>query len=212
MPENVGRPILVQLIQRRVRSALPDFDVTGLPEVFPFGEEHLRQAEREPTIRIVLRDLSNKFNEIVFGPADHYKIVSPHEELRKRLQDRWDAELIAAKKLIESEFQTRPSLIPEVQTSLDRWLTFLRAFGKNDGKAEKYAFFFIFSERSKERGDYRFNGLGRRRPQDGRQLRPLRLFECNSTRRPQCAWNRYRGMACRKKMEADRLAEEDRLF
>ena len=73
-----------------------------------------------------LRNLSNKFNEIVFGPADHYKIVSPHEELRKRLQDRWDAELIAAKKLIESEFQTRPSLIPEVQTSLDRWLTFLK--------------------------------------------------------------------------------------
>jgi hypothetical protein len=139
MPGRLSRPHLEQLIQRRVRAALGTFDPTGLPATFPFDDEHLRQLEREPTIRMCLRKLSTWFNEIVFLPSATPRPPQPKQELPQppqvddrltaQLRARWDTELAGAKKQIEKEYQTRPALIPEIQTALDRWLSYLMAEG-----------------------------------------------------------------------------------
>src|SRR5262249_46463303 len=121
---------LERIIERRVRARLGDFDPTGLPPIFPFSEENLRQLEGQPTVRACLRRLSEWFNEAVFGPPslpveEKDKTLSQTSPLLAILDARWHAEVSSARKLLEGDVP-RPSLIPEVQTALERWLAYLR--------------------------------------------------------------------------------------
>ena len=69
MPDRIAPKFIVQLVERRVRSALGDFDPTGLPPNFPFAESQLRQLEGEATIRNCLRRLSGWFDALQGVPC-----------------------------------------------------------------------------------------------------------------------------------------------
>jgi hypothetical protein len=142
MPDRVHSKYLVELVQRRVRSALGDFNSTGLPPYFPFDESQLRELEKEPTIRACLRKLSGWYNETVFStstpvsppprttPAPPVPPLPPpvQERLAQQLRLRWETELAGARKIIQGN-APRPSLIPQVQNALFYWLTYLREQG-----------------------------------------------------------------------------------
>jgi hypothetical protein len=129
MPQRVPREHLERIVERRVLARLGDFDPTGLPPIFPFSEENLRQLEGEPTVRACLRRLADWFNEAVYGKPSRQgdekdKTVPQPPPLLVILDARWRAEVASARELLEGD-TPRPSLIPEVQTALERWLAYL---------------------------------------------------------------------------------------
>jgi hypothetical protein len=141
MPDHIPREQLERIIERRIRPALQDFDPTGLPAVFPFTDEQLRRLEeQETTVRDCLRRLSGWFTEVVFGqppgPGPHDGRTPPPDPLATQLKARWHAEVAGARELLQGD-TPRPSLIPDVQTALEFWLTFLQE--QRLGGAEKWA-------------------------------------------------------------------------
>jgi hypothetical protein len=134
MPDRVSREHLERIVERRVRTALGDFDPTGLPSVFPFSDEQLRQLqEKETTVRACLRRLAGWFNQRVFGQPSHSPSVAADRPQPSptgpspisRLDARWQTELAGARELLEGG-GSRPTIIPEVQAALDGWLKFLK--------------------------------------------------------------------------------------
>jgi hypothetical protein len=142
MPGRPSRAALVQLIRRRVRPALGDFDQTGLPDAFPFDVRHLAPLEEEPTIRGCVRKLSQWFNEVVYGAeatvptagdgqgrgAPTARPCAADECLRDLLRARWNTARASARADLDAK-ETRPAQIPAVQTALGVWLTYLRDEG-----------------------------------------------------------------------------------
>jgi hypothetical protein len=131
MPNSVPREHLGRIIERRVRAALGDFDPTGLPPIFPFTDEQLRQLEeKETTVRACLRRLADWFNETVFAqPPAPSTTVEPKppptpSPLTPLLEARWRAELAGAHEWLQTD-SPQPSLIPDVQAALECWLKFL---------------------------------------------------------------------------------------
>jgi hypothetical protein len=150
MPDRVSPHHLAEIIRVRVRGALDGFDTTGLSETFPFAEAHLQALGQETTVRSCLRRLAGWFNEVVFQTTSPPALPPPapsrdgrggdtgggkpppdtaaREELASRFRALWQAELQGAKKRLEGG-EPRPTLIPEVQTALDRWLQYLKGEG-----------------------------------------------------------------------------------
>lgn len=145
MPTCIPQSDLHLLIQRRVRSALGDFDPTGLSPIFPFREEHLACLASEITVRNCLRRLVELYDQVVFGEPQPSAVpppppapglppppssvsttagqtTDPAETLRTRLRARWQIALARARKVFEGDGQPRPSRIPMIQNALDRWL------------------------------------------------------------------------------------------
>jgi hypothetical protein len=150
MPDRIGRQHLLQLIQRRIRAALGDFDLTELPEGFPFAEAHFQELEqKETTVRGCLRKLSGWFNDIVFPPSVE-KVPTGHEKkpvrppideigsppilppvdtnLQVHLGVHWQTAMAAARCVLQEQGYCA-ALIPAVQTALDRWLNYLHDDG-----------------------------------------------------------------------------------
>jgi hypothetical protein len=75
--------LLRRVVEARLRPALEELsDRAGLPDVFPFSEEHILQIARtEPTLRDMLQQLRHLFDHLVYG-----------EEVRSRSAASTDAE------------------------------------------------------------------------------------------------------------------------
>ena len=130
MPDQIDRAFLEALIERRVRSALGDFDSTGLSRIFPFQEEHLQQLKKETTVRSCLRKLAEWFDQAVHpqpsvGPTSSTQVGEIDQKLLDRLRARWQTALVAARTTLKNEDQYSTALIPEIQSALNRWLTYL---------------------------------------------------------------------------------------
>lgn len=134
LPSSLDREVITHIIQRRVRPLLPGLDLTGLDEIFPFRESDLEKSHEWQTIRVTLKELAQIYNSILHAETEPSSaliatpIVGPEPGKTSidggYLRARWQTALASARKSIAEGIT--PALIPEVQTSLDTWLRFLK--------------------------------------------------------------------------------------
>ena len=116
MPETVPSAVLPQLIQERVRYTFPDLNWTGLPPIFPFKKADLEPTQKEPSIRLCLRKLAKRYDEIV------YETPRPPDKLLLTLTKLWKEHIEVAGKRYGTEMVFPVAFIPEVQNALQGWL------------------------------------------------------------------------------------------
>lgn len=125
LPEKLPQGAIEQLIRRRLLHHYPDLDLTGLSPTFPFESADLRKFGGERSIRMCLRAMARRFDDIVHPPAKK-KLDDPPPppklDLKKRLGELWREQLAASEKRFESEINVNAAFIPEVQNALDGWL------------------------------------------------------------------------------------------
>src|SRR5262249_42139212 len=69
MPDKVDPDVLKELIRKRVHSAFPDLNLTGLPPAFPFDDTDLQKLQGKTTIRECLRALAKGYDAKVHAPT-----------------------------------------------------------------------------------------------------------------------------------------------
>jgi hypothetical protein len=119
MPDKVPSDVLSRLIQRRVRAAFPDLDLTGLPPAFPFEEPDVRRLKDEPTIRMCIRGLARRYDEIVFP------VARPGPDFQEVLEGLWKECLAAAEREHGTDLRFNVAFIPELQNAIQGWLVCL---------------------------------------------------------------------------------------
>lgn len=118
MPDRIDPAVVERLIRRRVHAAFPDLDLTGLPNTFPFGLDDVRRAGEQPTIRMCIRTLARRYDEVVFRKTDP-------TALRSRLNQLWTAAFDGVVRDLGDDGAYTAAMIPETQTAIDAWLRLL---------------------------------------------------------------------------------------
>lgn len=115
MPDRLTADVVQQIVRKRLLKQFPDLDLTGLPASFPFREKDIEKTAKETSIRLGLRELAKRYNEIVFAK----EVVQPKIDWKQRLADLWNEKIELASR---EELSFKGSFIPEVQNALDGWL------------------------------------------------------------------------------------------
>lgn len=121
MPDRLSTEVLTRIVQQRIRVNFPSLDLTGLPPTFPFQDADVAEICREPSIRMGLQKLSQRFDDLVFRAR---KINLP-----ERLMTLWKEQLLAAESELGSDLNLGVSHIPELQNALQGWLDCLETNG-----------------------------------------------------------------------------------
>jgi hypothetical protein len=121
MPDQLSPEVFTKIVQQRIRSNFPSLDLTGLPPHFPFQDSDVLEICKEPSIRMGLQKLSQRFDDIVFRTR---KI-----NLSERLSTLWNEQMSAAEAELGSDLNLGVSNIPDLQNALQGWLDSLEANG-----------------------------------------------------------------------------------
>ncbi len=121
MPDRFSAEVLTQIVQRRIRTNFPSLDLTGLSPTFPFQDSDLSEICKEPSIRMGLQKLSQRFDDLVFRAR---KV-----DLAERLSKLWKEQLAAAEQELGSDLHLGVSSIPTLQNELHTWLERLDSNG-----------------------------------------------------------------------------------
>ncbi|MCE9568163.1 MAG: hypothetical protein K8U57_39675 [Planctomycetes bacterium] len=128
MPTRVDSGVLEKLIGSRLRAKFEDLDLTGLPPTFPFEAADLKKFGAEPSIRMCLRGMGKRYDEIVHKQSsiiqlpDDRKPPPSQPDFKKRLAALWREKVSGVAKEIGNATYSSTAFIPEVQNALDGWL------------------------------------------------------------------------------------------
>ncbi len=122
MPSQVSESVIQKIIQNGVKRVASEVLDWNLPPEFPFDAKDIKNFQKEgTTIRLVLRKLVTRYNEIVYTkppePPDLKAILS---QIWKRTTDE------AAKKYGDT-LKFKASQISAFQNALHRWLSIISA-------------------------------------------------------------------------------------
>ncbi|QDU19991.1 hypothetical protein [Urbifossiella limnaea] len=128
MPVKAEPGVVVELIRQRLRVHYSDLDLTGLDDTFPFDAKDVKKFAAEPSIRLCLRAMGKRYDDIVHKPAPIGPgptlppTPPPPRDLKRVLAELWKDMLVRAERDIENEESVGTPFIPKVQNALDGWL------------------------------------------------------------------------------------------